>query len=406
MNNNIIKLLNLEGFLVGKTEALSKEKKIFITVRSPRNRAPCPICGKTTKKIHQHKSRQVKHGWFQGRQIILKAYCRRFKCKACQKAFTEKLPGIDRKRHTLKFRENALSELKMASFSSTAQKIGTTPTSLTRFLTELQTTSKIMWPQRGEIQLGIDAHSFAGRDLVITICELKRHRLLAVLKDDRQMTLINFLEAIPKPVKARIKAVCIDMESSFRNAVKRVLPQAVIVADKYHVLKEADRSLESIRLIIQGIQSRKYERIPKQLLLKPQQRLTDKEKAKLEQIWQRYQMFPCLKEAWIIKEKVRDLYFSPNYQIAEYKLKLLIGMLEGEKTGELKVLVGTLKRWRPYILNYFKTYITNGYTEGVNNKIKLIKRISFGFRNINNYIAKITLAFLPLIWLLNLHTFC
>jgi len=407
MRNNIIKLLNLKGFFVDKIESLEKERKILVWVRSPRVRTSCPFCNRGTSKVHQYKLREVKHGWFQGKQIILKVKYRRFKCKFCTKVFTEKLPGIDRKRYTYQFRENVLSELKMASFSSTAKKLNISPNTLIRFLRELKLngSEKIMWPKRGEIVLGIDAHSFSGKYLVTTITELKRHRLLKVLPDNKQITLIRFLNSIPKQVKSRIRIVCIDMDNRFKSAIRKSLPYTKIVVDKYHVLKEGERVLEYIRLIIQEINDKRYGRIPKQLLLKPKERLTDLERKKLELIWEKYKNYPCLQTAWWAKEKIRDIYYSPNYQIARYKLKSLIFYLETERTGELKVLAGTLRRWKEYILNYFHTYVTNGYTEGLNNKIKLIKRISFGFRNIQNYIAKITLAFLPLFWLMSHHTF-
>jgi len=67
--------------------------------------------------------------------------------------------------------------------------------------------------------------------------------------------------------------------------------------------------------------------------------------------------------------------------------------------------VKTLKEWKNEILNYFDNKTINGFTEGCHTKIKMLKRVSFGFRNINNYIAKMTLAFLPLLWIINYHTF-
>ncbi|OIO46766.1 MAG: hypothetical protein AUJ28_00585 [Parcubacteria group bacterium CG1_02_37_51] len=70
----------------------------------------------------------------------------------------------------------------------------------------------------------------------------------------------------------------------------------------------------------------------------------------------------------------------------------------------LATMRGTLKKWKKPILNYFEHKTTNGFTEGCHTKIKLIKRVSYGFRNIDTYIAKMTLAFLPLIWILNYHT--
>ncbi|MBI2459555.1 MAG: transposase, partial [Parcubacteria group bacterium] len=89
----------------------------------------------------------------------------------------------------------------------------------------------------------------------------------------------------------------------------------------------------------------------------------------------------------------------------EERFKHVMMLLETSAYSHyLAALRGTLKKWKRPILNYFKNKTTNGFTEGYHTKIKMIKRVSYGFKNINNYIAKITLAFLPLIWILSYHT--
>src|SRR3989304_9428630 len=90
-----------------------------------------------------------------------------------------------------------------------------------------------------------------------------------------------------------------------------------------------------------------------------------------------------------------------SWEIKERRLTVKIC-----ETSDSRYLIGlgkTLKRWWPHILNYFNRYFTNAFTEGMHTKIKMIKRMSFGFRNINNYIAKMTLAFMPILWLIH-HT--
>ena len=73
--------------------------------------------------------------------------------------------------------------------------------------------------------------------------------------------------------------------------------------------------------------------------------------------------------------------------------------LEQVQVGKLREMRDTLKRWKPYILNFFANRTTNAFIEGCHNKIKLIKRMSYGFRNFNNYVLKITLAFAPFLFL-------
>jgi transposase len=65
----------------------------------------------------------------------------------------------------------------------------------------------------------------------------------------------------------------------------------------------------------------------------------------------------------------------------------------------------TLKRWKVYLLNYFEHRTTNAYTEGVHTKMKLLKRASYGLRNIEVYVKKMLLGFLPPLFLYFHHIF-
>jgi len=100
------------------------------------------------------------------------------------------------------------------------------------------------------------------------------------------------------------------------------------------------------------------------------------------------------------------MYRVGSEKEAKEKFKHIMMLLETpEYSKYLSTLRKTLKKWKVPILNYFKYRTTNGFTEGCHTKIKMIKRVSYGFKNIDNYIAKITLAFLPLTWIINYHTF-
>lgn len=90
--------------------------------------------------------------------------------------------------------------------------------------------------------LSIDEHSYRGRDMMVTVtCVWPKQQLLAILPDDRIKTLERFLRQMPDSVRRRIRAVCIDLKEAWRHAVKRALPDAVIVADPFHVIQDANR---------------------------------------------------------------------------------------------------------------------------------------------------------------------
>lgn len=403
MQKCISKMLNLQGVLIGKIEILEEEKQIIVPCRSARRAAICPACGTSSKKVHQTKSRKIKHGTLNYRQVILNLTVRRFKCKRCQKIFTESFSGISRDRSSINLKTQMLDWLRQNSFNFIGKQFSVSPSTLVRYLLKMNGDIKIDWATAKITKLGIDEHSFRGHYLIITITDLSNKKLLAVLKSDSQATLAKFLREIPPEYRDKIDEVCTDLRSSYKSVVETMLPKAFLTADRFHVETLARRALDEIRSVVQeeGIGRRMN---LKKLLWVNGYELDEYEKKKLEQAWQKYEKFPVLKQAWIIKEKIIFMYRASSEEEARKRFNHIMMLLETPAYSHyLTAMRGTLKKWKQPILNYFKNKTTNGFTEGCHTKIKMIKRVSYGFRNINNYIAKITLAFLPLIWILNYH---
>lgn len=393
MKKDTIKLFNLKGVIVDKVDV---KKDIFIYVRSPRIWAQCPLCGMPSKKVHQKKQRKVKHGILNEKEVFLMVLVRRFKCKKCSKPFTEKrIPGVSRKRHTKQMQISALKELASLSFKHVSERYKISSPTLLEFLKEAK--QEMRWPKKGKIVLNIDEHSYSGRDMKITVGV--NNSLSFILKDRSQKTLIKFFESMPKDVKQRISEVCIDMHQGYLKAIEMELPQAKVVVDKFHVIKELQRQMDEIRRILQPQGEKGQRRINRFLLLKNKEDLSKDEMFLLRSVFAEYKSFPSLYRCWWVKEKMREIYRCKKYETAKKKLDQLINLLGHENIGKLKEVKSTLKRWRPYILNYFYNKTTNAFIEGCHNKIKLVKRISYGFRNFENYVLKVTLAFLPFLFL-------
>ncbi len=121
-------------------------------------------------------------------------------------------------------------------------------------------------------------------------------------------------------------------------------------------------------------------------LLKGAERLVDGKKARLNQLFYRY---PTLKRAWMLKESFRAWYKETDRSRAEERLGLLEERIANDSLPEFKELLHTLGNWREEILNYFDYRITNGFIEGKNNRIKTIKRMAYGYRNLDNFRMRI-----------------
>lgn len=404
MKKCINKMLNLQGVLIGKINIMEDEKQIIVPCRSARRAAACPVCGASSKKIHQTKKRKVKHGMLNYRQVILDLTVRRFKCRHCQKVFTESFHGINRDRSSANLKIQMLDWLRRNSFNFIGEQFKISPSTLVRYLLKMNGDVKIDWAAAKVTKLGIDEHSFRGHYLIITVTDLSNKKLLTVLKSDNQRTLERFIREIPREHRVKIDEVCTDLRSSYRTVVEKMLPQAALTADRFHVETLARRALDEIRTVVQdkGLGHRLN---LKKLLWANGNTLNDQEKIKLESAFKKYENFPVLKQAWIIKEKIIFMYRAQSEEEAKKRFDHVMMLLETPAYSHyLAVLRDTMKKWKRPILNYFKNKTTNGFTEGCHTKIKMIKRVSYGFKNINNYIAKITLAFLPLVWILNYHT--
>ncbi len=404
MKNNINKLFNLQGLLTGKIEFSKDDKQVILNARNPRTFSQCPYCLKSTKKVHQINSRLVKHGISDFRIIVLNLRVRRFKCGHCQKVFTESFSGIDRRRTTVNFRLQLLEWLKRNSFRYIGQRFNISPSTLVRYLLEMNGDIEIDWDNIDVTKLGVDEHSFRGKRMIITITDLSNKKLLAILKGDSQFVLEEFINRIPPKNRAKIDETCTDLRSSFRPVLERCLPNAILTADRFHVESLFRRALDEIRSVVQdeGV-GRKMNM--KKILWANKDTLDEYELKRLELIFKKYRKYPVLKQAWIVKEQIIHMYRAHSYEEAEKRFNHIMMLLETpEYSRYLATLKRTFKKWKEPILNYFINKTTNGFTEGCHTKIKMIKRVSYGFRNINNYIAKMTLAFLPLSFLISYHT--
>jgi len=397
-------MLNLQGILIDRVEVLDKEQEILVHCRSPRLMTTCPDCGRSTKKVHQRSIRKVKHGVMNYRQIILFLAVRRFKCKQCQKVFTESFPGISRDKTSTNLKIEMLDWLRRNSFNFIGEQFKISPSTLVRYLLKMNGNISIDWATANITKLGIDEHSFRGKYLIITITDLSNKKLLAILKSDNQATLAQFIAQIPSKYRNRINEVCTDLRSSYKPVIEKMLPQAILTADRFHVGLLARRALDDIRTIVQDEASGSRINL-KKILWKNGDQLSENEQVKLATIFKKYENFPVLKEAYIIKEQIIQMYYTHSEEEALKRFKNIIMLLETSSDScYLATMRRTLRKWKIPILNYFKYRTTNGFTEGCHTKIKMMKRVSYGFKNIDNYIAKMTLAFLPLIWILNYHT--
>jgi len=169
-----------------------------------------------------------------------------------------------------------------------------------------------------KVRLGIDESSFRGRDSVISVTKLRRRKWLAVMPDDPQETLRQFLIKIPGSIKREIEEVCVDIKPAFITTTEEELPEAEIVIDRFYMIHDVNRQVDETRPIEQEA-TRKP--IPKHLFLKAEERLTDKQRQGLDHY---LTLYPSLREWYRAKEQLRRIYWAESEEKARELLFSLI----------------------------------------------------------------------------------
>ena len=233
-------------------------------------------------------------------------------------------------------------------------------------------------------------------NFVLVLSAPEEGYVLDVLPDRARKTLEKWLDGLPPEVKKAIKIVNLDMWEPYTLAVKAKLPQARIVVDRFHVMKNLNHCLTLARREIQRNASNEVKEQLKGsrwVLVKNQKDLNEKQRAKLDSV---YQVSPELKACHQLKEEFRTIFETvTDREKARIALPRWMKQVEEQNVTALQSFLVTLKNWFELILNYFIERWTNAFAEGINNKIKLIKRRAFGFTNFDHFRLRILVECAP-----------
>ena len=215
------------------------------------------------------------------------------------------------------------------------------------------------------------------------------HKVLGLRRGRTQASAEALLER--QTDRERVEAVVIDMAEPYRQAVQYACPQAVIVADKFHVLSRVLLSLGRVISQVQTTAEREDARIlrHRRLFTAPSTHLSAAECHERDRLLATY---PVLAQAWHTTQDFRAIYGAKSRAEAARALDDWWACVQRCGPREFRGLYHVLKYWREEILNYFSYRITNGFAEGKNNRIKAIIRTGYGYRNLTNLTQRIMLA--------------
>jgi transposase len=200
-----------------------------------------------------------------------------------------------------------------------------------------------------------------------------------------------WLQAQGPEWRSHVRYGTLDLSGPYRAVFDAVLPEAVQVADPFHLVKLANAKLDECRRRVQnellGHRGRKHDPLyrARRLLTKAEERLSDDGREKLLGLLRAGDPEGHVATTWQAKELIRSLYDHENEALALEFITRLGQDFKNAAPPEVRSLGRTLLKWKSQIVAWHQAHVTNGPTEAMNNLIKRVKRAAFGFRSFRNY---------------------
>jgi transposase len=246
--------------------------------------------------------------------------------------------------------------------------------------------------------IGLDETSFVKlssrnhTDYATTVADVENHQIIEILPTRKYIDVAGWIDKQPQPWKERIRFGALDMSATYAAVYTVMLPRADQVVDPFHVISLANRSLDAVRRRVQteqtGHRGRRDDPLyrARRVLLRGEEKL---DSGAAERLWSLLALGDPGAEvaiAYRVKERLREFYRTHDPDEARQMLRELEQHCRrGTMPPEIQRLGRTLQAWFEKIANFHLARVSNGPTEALNNLIKRIKRIGFGFRNFENY---------------------
>ena len=232
------------------------------------------------------------------------------------------------------------------------------------------------------------------------MCDGITGQTIDIVEDRRLNNLIKYFYYYDYKARSRVKFIIIDMYSPYVSLIKKMFPNAQIIIDKFHLTQLISRSLNKTRIMVMKKHKKDHKKFKRywRLILKYREDLDNSK-------WKKFTCFEHLmtttdvvdylinldeelKQTYLIYQDLLHSFKTNNYDF----LRDTLNNYNHNISLYMKTSIKTLLEFLPYIKNTFINKYHNGFIEGNNNFIKVIKRIAFGFRSFRRFKARIMIC--------------
>ena len=439
-NRFIVDMFNLDYDDVESINYQNINNTAYFKIKLIAKKEACPACGFTSPLIKNYIEKRIKHSALSNRPVVILYQARRYICPICHKTYYEANPFVFNKQKisTLTI-TNCLNDLKdpTETFSGVARRYNISPTSVSSIFDKHVTPSRLTLP---EVINFDEVYAFRSEKskYVCILLDYQSQIPIDILPSRRLEDLEKYFRNIPLSERRKVKIASFDMYDGYRTITKEFLPNALCSLDKFHLIQEFNRKLNSIRIrVMKGKRYGEDEYYLLKhfnfLLFKNLDAKDNKGKLIFDYDYPRkynhhfdgyFNYYDLRKkiletsnelhEAYKLKEELHILFKHNNYDSARSEINTLIRSFLQSSIEEMNAFGRTLRKWKDEIINSFlivnnvyminndtgeveidPKHISNAIIENRNKVIKTIKHNANGYTNWERFRKRVLYVLRP-----------
>jgi transposase len=362
-----------------------QEGRVAFRIEQQREHLCCPQCGCQDVWVHGHTERTFRTVPIGRKPTCVTLDVARVWCPVCEGVRQVKIGFADpKKRYTRSFERYALELSRHMTIKDVAEHLQVSWDTI-KDMQARNLQKRFGKPKLHKLrEMAIDEIAIGkGHRYVTVVLNLRSGAVVFVGDGKGTEALENFWKRLRR-ARAKVVAVATDMSRAYIRAVRDNLPKAVHVFDHFHVVKLFNDKLTALRRQLYQQAStdaeRKILKGTRWLLLKNPENL-DEERNELARLEEALELNKSLSIAYYLKEDLRQIWSQPNKRTARRVLRDWLARARASKIRILVQFAATLEEHQEGVLNYYEYRISTGPLEGTNNKIQLLKRQAYGFRD-------------------------
>jgi transposase len=396
--HGIKKLLDIPGHKI--TDASLFDTEIHLYLEPYKKKKPlCPQCGEEHRGgYHSSQWTEAEDLSMSGKRVYLHIRKRRYRCPRDGKIHTEDIPWLKKwARVTRRFAEQVSRLTAITTNQEAGWFLGMNDEAVYRIDKEVleEKAREKLSPPPWAIHISIDEVSYRKYHRYLTnVIDIDRRLLIWNEKGRKSEVLNRYFQGIGEDNCARIESVALDGARHYISSSSRYAVNALIVYDRFHIMQKLNGAVDAVRKHeLRKARTEKNNQLielidckQRFILLKKKGNLTSRQTLYLDQLCELNE--PIFK-AMLLKESFLAVYSCMDAREALVYLENWIQEATSSTLESFVALAESFTRKMQYILNWFKKKISSAISEGFNNKIKRLKRMAYGYKDIDCFRLKI-----------------